>query len=148
MIKDVIIRHPKEKKSKCSLEPLRDRADLCFHLASPGFSFDATGYLLLSIDAPEISAADSGHPLLLLDSTWRLLPRLEEKVSGTPLRRSLPHTVRTAYPRVSKTHPDPSAGLASVEALYTARLLLGRPLKGLLDHYYWKDDFLQQFPLL
>ena len=142
---DVIIRHPKERLSKCSLEPLRGRPDILFHTARPGFSFDATGYVLLRIDAPVISAADAALPLLLLDSTWRLLPVLEKAVQGDPVFRSLPGGLVTAYPRASKITPDPARGLASVEALYAARRLQGRSVEGLLDHYHWKDAFLAQF---
>ena len=142
---DVVIRHPKEKKSKCSLQPLVGRNDIRFLLASPGFRFDATGYLLLRIDAPPISPRDACLPLLLLDSTWRLLPQLEATLCGDPVPRSLPPSIRTAYPRVSKIRPDPVRGLASVEALYAARLLAGRPVDGLLDHYHWRDAFLCQF---
>jgi pre-rRNA-processing protein TSR3 len=142
---DVVIRHPRERLSKCSLEPLRGRPDITFLTARPDFRFDATGYILLRIDAPVLSTADAHLPLLLLDSTWRLLPKLEARLYGDPVPRSLPPTLRTAYPRVSKTTPDPARGLASVEALYAARLLQGRPVEGLLDAYRWRDAFLAQF---
>jgi len=56
--------------------------------------------------------------------------------------RSL-HGFRTAYPRVSKHGTDPENGLASVEALFVAHHLLGRPTDGLLDHYRWAEEFLQ-----
>jgi pre-rRNA-processing protein TSR3 len=49
---------------------------------------------------------------------------------------------RTAYPRVSKTFPDPAHGLATVEALFLAHHILGRPTAGLLDHYRWAAEFL------
>jgi pre-rRNA-processing protein TSR3 len=55
--------------------------------------------------------------------------------------RSL-HGWQTAYPRVSKQGTDPDNGLASVEALYAALHILGRPTAGLLDHYRWGDEFL------
>jgi pre-rRNA-processing protein TSR3 len=146
-LRDVIIRHPRERKSKCSLEPLRHRPDLRFFTARPGFTFDASGMVLLTLDAPTISAADHHLPLLILDSTWRLLPTLMAAVYGEPVLRSLPPTLKTAYPRVSKTYSDPTRGLASVEALYAARWLQGRPVDGLLDDYRWRDAFLAQFPL-
>ena len=144
---DVIIRHSKERKSKCSLQPLVGRDDLLFLTAQPGFQFDATGFVLLRVGAPVLSPDDEVFPLLILDSTWRLLPQLEASVTGTPVCRSLPESLKTAYPRVSKTHLDPARGLASVEALYTARQMQGRPVEGLLDHYHWRDDFLSQFQL-
>jgi len=144
-LRDVVIRHPKERKSKCSLEPLRKRSDILFETARPGFMFDATGYILLRVDAPVLSSTDGNLPLLLLDSTWRLLPRVEACVTGSPVLRSLPRSIVTAYPRVSKTSTDPACGLASVEALYAARRLQGRPVDGLLDQYFWKGAFLAQF---
>ncbi|MDP0498226.1 MAG: hypothetical protein Q7Q73_18690 [Verrucomicrobiota bacterium JB024] len=173
MIPTVVIRHPKERLSKCSLEPLRGRPDVVFFKATPTLRFDATGFILLHTEGDLLSPADAvlsddekkqaaaraatacsqgplpgcfaeagSRPFLLLDSTWRLLPQLEACLSGAPLRRRLPDGVRTAYPRVSKLSEDPSGGLASVEALYLARRLMGDDDPTLLDAYYWKDAFL------
>lgn len=138
---DVIIRHPKERRSKCSLTPLEGRKDLSFYKAREGWEFDATGYTVLGLGAPLLSPSDAGRPLLLLDSTWRLLPQLEAGLVGEGVRRSLP-AVQTAYPRVSKIAEDPMGGLASVEALYLARLLLGERDDELLQDYYWRDGFI------
>jgi len=57
-------------------------------------------------------------------------------------QRSLPSYLRTAYPRRQTGCPNPNTGLASVEALYAAFLILGRPTTTILDHYYWKNTFL------
>lgn len=143
-IPTTVIRHPKERISKCSLRFLHDRPEMTFLRARPGFLFDATGFLLLAVDAPPLSPADRGHPLLLLDSTWRWLPQLLACLHGTPIPRSIPGDLRTAYPRVSKVFDDPTAGLASIEALYVARRLLGDDDPGLLDGYHWKVQFLAQ----
>jgi pre-rRNA-processing protein TSR3 len=43
---------------------------------------------------------------------------------------------------VSKRGTDSDNGLASIEALFVAYRVLGRPTAGLLDHYYWADEFL------
>lgn len=137
-----IIRHWKERRSKCSLTPLEGRGDLVFHRARAGWTFEAGGFTVLGLDAPLLTEADAGRPLLLLDCTWRLLPDLEACLVGEPVRRTLP-AVQTAYPRVSKLKPDPLGGLASVEALYLARLLLGDGDAGLLEAYHWRDDFLK-----
>lgn len=136
-----IIRHPKERRSKCSLTPLEGRKDLEFHKARAGWSFDMTGYTVLALGAPELSAEDAGRPLLLLDSTWRLLPQLEACLVGEGIKRTLP-CVATAYPRISKIAEDPHGGLASVEALYLAKLLLGERDDSLLAAYYWREDFM------
>lgn len=101
-----------------------------------------TGFTVLALGAPELSARDAGRPLLLLDSTWRLLPQLEACLRGTGVRRTLP-AVTTAYPRVSKIAEDPHGGLASLEALYLAKLLLGERDDSLLAAYYWRETFMQ-----
>ncbi len=145
MIPVTVIRHPKERIKKCSLAHLHARSDFRFLEARPGFAFDATGFILLSLDAPLLSAADREYPLLVLDSTWRLLPNLVGCLTGEPLRRSLPRTIATAYPRSSKLVVDPERGLASVEAVYVARRILGDDDRSLLNGYRWSDAFLRQF---
>lgn len=116
---------------------------MTFLRGNPGTIFDATGFILLAVDAPPLSISDQGSPLLLLDSTWRWLPQLDACVTGDPIKRSIPGGLRTAYPRVSKVFDDPAGGLASIEALYVARKLLGDDDPLLLHGYHWKDEFLQ-----
>ena len=53
------------------------------------------------------------------------------------------HGYQTAYPRRSKRGTDPENGLASIEALFVAYYLLGRPTDELLQHYRWAEDFLR-----
>ena len=142
MVPISVIRHPKERRSKCSLTPLEGRADIDFFRARPNWSFDMTGFTVLALGAPELSPEDAGRPLLLLDSTWRLLPQIEACLYGQGVRRTLP-AVSTAYPRISKIAEDPMGGLASVEALFLAKLLLGERDDALLADYYWRDVFLE-----
>ena len=142
MIPITVIRHPKERRSKCSLTPLEAREDIEFFRARRGFIFDMTGFTILGLDAPELSEADAGRPLLLLDSTWRLLPEIEACLVGEGVRRTLP-AVATAYPRISKITEDPMGALASVEALYLAKLMLGERDDGLLADYYWREEFIE-----
>lgn len=144
-IPTTVIRHHKERIAKCSLRFLHGRPEMTFLRHREGFTFDATGFTLLAVDAPPLSPADAGRPLLLLDSTWRWLPQLFACLRGTPVQRSIPGDLRTAYPRTSKVFEDPHAGLASVEALYAARALLGDDDPSLLDGYHWKDEFLAGF---
>ena len=86
-----VIRHQKERLSKCSLIALETRDDITFYKAKQGWSFDVTGFTVLSLDAPELSGADAGRPLLLLDSTWRLLPQLQACLCGSAESRTLPN---------------------------------------------------------
>ena len=70
---------------------------------------------------------------------------LLQTVDGDPELRRLP-PLSTAYPRRSRTFADPDGGLASVEALYAALAILGRPRPELLADYRWAADFLRQNP--
>ena len=144
-IATTVIRHHKEKIRKCSLRTLHGRPEMTFLRQRPGFLFDATGFTLLAVDAPPLTAVDAGRPLLLLDSTWRWLPQLLACLCGEPVPRSIPGGLRTAYPRTSKVFDDPDAGLASVEALYVARAILGDDDPSLLDGYHWQAAFLEHF---
>ena len=137
-----IISHPKERRSKCRLTPLEGRADISYYKARDGWSFDVTGFTVLTLGAKELSANDAGRPLLLLDSTWRLLPQLEACLHGEGVRRTLPPVV-TAYPRVIKIVEDPLGGFASVEALYFAKPLLGERDDSLLSAYHWRETFIE-----
>ena len=147
-VETIVIRHPRELLSKCSLTPVEGREDtalwLRFLTAHQDLHFEAEGFTELAVDAPSLSVSDRHRPLLLLDSTWRLLPKVRSKVFGNTMRRSIPETWSTAYPRVSRDGSDPIGGLASIEALFVAQALLGNVMPSLLDGYYWKDRFLQK----
>jgi pre-rRNA-processing protein TSR3 len=141
-----ILRHQRENLKKCSLRGLEKRADCRFFTYPTSVLPDTAGYLLLAVEAPPLLPSDSGQGLFLLDATWRyaakMLQFVESKVAIE--RRSIPKGFRTAYPRCQNDCPNPDEGLASVEALYVAYLVLGRNPEGLLDGYYWKDQFLEK----
>ncbi|MFO0427403.1 MAG: hypothetical protein ACK526_12630 [Planctomyces sp.] len=137
----VIVVHPRERRSKCSVEPLRGRDGFCFVTFPRPVTVDLSGYIQLGIGGPTLSERDADHGLLLLDGTWKLAARMAPFYSQVPVR-TLP-AVATAYPRRSQTYDDPSGGLATIEALYAALRILRRPVHGLLDHYHWKQKFLE-----
>ncbi len=143
----LILRDPRESERKCSLTPLRGRPGLRFEKYHPDRRLDAGRRVLLHVEGEELSAADADLGLLLVDCAWRRVDRLLANVDGDLVRRRLP-VLRTAYPRVSKTFVDPAPGLASVEALYAAFALTGRPTEGLLDGYRWAREFLRANPAL
>lgn len=137
----IIVRHTKENPKKCSVIPLKGRADVIFYNYPLRELPSLTGYVRLAADGPALGPADADAGILLLDGSWRAadsMTRTFEHVEP----RSLAGYV-TAYPRVSKLGTDPSNGLASIEALYIALRILGRPTEGLLDHYHWRDEFLR-----
>ena len=137
----VIVRHTKENPRKCSVLPLRARPDLVFLNYPVKVRPSLEGYVRLAADGPELTAADAGRGLLLLDGSWRWAAAMTRDFADVE-PRSL-HGYWTAYPRVSKLGTDPAHGLASVEALFVAYHILGRPTEGLLDHYYWRAEFLR-----
>jgi rRNA small subunit aminocarboxypropyltransferase len=137
----VIIVHPKENRAKCSLEPLRGRADTRFFSYSPNRPINLPNYVRLDVDGPKLTSEDSGMGILLIDGAWRHAAKMQRHFSMIP-PRSLTG-FHTAYPRVSKLFQDPSEGLASIEALFIAYRILGRSTDGLLDQYYWRESFLR-----
>jgi pre-rRNA-processing protein TSR3 len=137
----VIVRHPKENPRKCSVLPLRGRPEILFLDYPVRERPDLAGYVRLAADGPELSVADAGCGILLLDGSWRWAGAMTRAFEDVP-PRSL-RGFRTAYPRVSKLGTDPDNGLASAEALFLAYHLLGRPTDGLLKHYHWAEEFLR-----
>lgn len=141
----VIWRHRRENLRKCSLRGLEGREDICFYTYPKERLPDLSGYILLAIDAPPLTEEDSGRGLFLLDATWRYAETMMKQVDSASLmeKRSIPSHFRTAYPRRQEDCFDPERGLASVEALYIAYYLMGRDAAGLLEHYHWKERFLE-----
>ncbi|MFT5081409.1 MAG: pre-rRNA-processing protein TSR3 [Bacteroidia bacterium] len=139
----LILRDPRESKKKCSLTPLAGRDGVEFRVYHPDRRVNAEGRILLDPDGEPFTEADRGKPLFLIDCSWRRVPSLSRTVDGEVLRRRLPDLV-TAYPRKSNFFEDPVRGLASIEALFAASLLLGCPNLELLSEYRWRDEFLEQ----
>ena len=140
----LISRHRKEKLKKCSLRGLESRDDFRFFTYPRRALPELTGYCMLTLDAPPLSVEDKDFGLFLVDGTWRLAEKMVRSIPkpNTLVHRSLPSHFRTAYPRIQTGCSDPDSGLASIEALYLAFLLTGRCTEGLLDNYYWRDDFI------
>jgi pre-rRNA-processing protein TSR3 len=143
----LILRDPRESARKCSLTPLRGVPGVRFVAYRKGLELAAPGRVLLHPGGDPIGPEDHGRPLLVVDCAWRHLDELLCCVRGEPVRRALPE-LRTAYPRRSRLFPDPASGLASIEALYAALALLGRPRPELLAGYHWGSEFLAANPEL
>jgi len=139
----LILRDPRESKKKCSLTPLAGKPGVRFVTYNRERRLEAGGRILLDPEGEPFSASDQGLPLFLIDCAWRRVPSLRAQVDGQLLRRRLPE-LTTAYPRVSRVFNDPSVGLASIEALFVASVLIGAPRLDLLAAYRWRDEFLEQ----
>jgi len=143
----LILRDPRESPKKCSLTPLRGRPGVRFVNWKLVLALPTAGRFLLHHEGEELSPADAELGILLVDSSWRRLPQMLRALDGDPPRRCLPQ-LATAYPRKSSNFDDPEVGLASIEALFAATCLLGRPQPDLLDGYRWRDEFLAANPQL
>jgi pre-rRNA-processing protein TSR3 len=140
----IVIRHRLENLKKCSLRGLEKRSDFIF-VTYPYQSLpELDGYIILALDAPPLTEADRGLGFLVVDATWRYAEKMMQPLMDLPhcIYRSLPGHYRTAYPRRQTACSDPERGLASIEAVYLSYKLMGRDTTGLLDNYYWKDQFL------
>lgn len=142
----VVLRHRRENLKKCSLRGLETRNDFTFITYPTGTLPHLKGYVMLALDGPPLSKEDSGYGLFVLDATWRYAATMAQfvaKHADIP-HRSIPAGFQTAYPRRQEDCPDPNSGLASIEAIYIAYCLLGRPPTDLLNNYYWRDEFLSK----
>ena len=141
-----ILRHQRENLKKCSLKGLEKRGDCQFFIYPKSILPNISNYILLAIDAPDLTSKDEDKGIFLLDSSWRYAEKMLKFVDSQTIieKRSLPKYYRTAYPRRQNDCPDPEIGLASIEALYIAYVILGRNTNGLLDNYHWKNLFLEK----
>jgi pre-rRNA-processing protein TSR3 len=137
----VIVRHAKERTVKCTVWPLRHRPDVLLVPYPVRERPPLEGYVRLAAEGPPLSAADGDAGLLLLDGSWRYADAMTRDFLDVP-PRSLSGW-KTAYPRVSRWYDDPDNGLSSVEALFVAYHLLGRPTAGLFDVYRWGEEFIR-----
>ena len=138
----IIILHTSEVRKKCSLAPIRDYPGLTF--------YDETNYivpetsLLLHPDGPPLMDTDRDRPVILIDAIWKNYNKIYKgdlKLNSLETR-SIKGFV-TAYPRKGRKRPHPSNYLASIEVIFCCGVILNRPgYLGVLDHYYFKDEFL------
>ena len=138
---------PREPAKKCSLTPLRGMEGVRFVPIRGERRVDAGRRIWLHPEGEELRHEDRGLGLLIVDCTWKRLAKLSKRIDGDLLPRRLPRLV-TAYPRRSKLTPDPEHGLASVEALYAALVLLDAPRPAILAQYRWAEQFLAANPCL
>lgn len=137
----IIVVHPKERRSKCTVEPLRADERFRFWKFPSRGPESLAGYVRIGLGGPQLTAEQRDSGLLFLDGTWRLAERMEPDFRELPVYSLGPW--ETAYPRTSKLFEDPAAGLATIEAIFAAYVQTGRDTDGLLDDYRWSDEFLR-----
>jgi pre-rRNA-processing protein TSR3 len=139
----VILRHRRENLKKCSLRGLESKDHFLFFTYPKNSLPNLDGYIQLELNALPLSKKDSVYGVFLIDGTWSLAKTMSKSVKQQLIKRSLPSELKTAYPRRQTECDDPERGLASIEALYATYIILGKDTTGLLDNYYWKDNFLK-----
>lgn len=141
-----------ENPRKCTIQPLRGRADFTFRYFSGNNAIEPfKAACLLHIDGECLSKIPRGSlpSLSLIDCTWKKVPGVLQR-----LQKPLPRLVRmpdgfvTAYARKNKQGLDPDGGLATIEALFIAAAFMGTWDPTLLDTYYFKNEFLELNDLL
>jgi pre-rRNA-processing protein TSR3 len=145
----IILRHRKENLKKCSLKGLESLQHLRFYSYPQHMPQDLKEYVMIHLgdaSTPQLSKADIHYGLFFLDSTWNYEKKMHDRLNQehTLIYRSLPACFVTAYPRQQTGCLDPQRGLATVEALYIAYTILGLKTEGLLDNYYFRDEFLEK----
>ncbi len=140
--KTIIVYHRAEKRSKCSVEPLRQTGEYIFWRYPKRGTESLDGYVRLGIGGEQLSPNDHDRGLVLLDGSWRWAEKMEKSYSGLPVRSLGPW--QTAYPRHSRVFEDPAEGLATIEALYAALCQMGRREDDLLVSYHWGNEFLER----
>jgi pre-rRNA-processing protein TSR3 len=138
----IIVVHRAEKRSKCSVEPLRKTGEFIFWRYPKRGVEPLQEYVRLGLGGPQLSSEDRERGLLLLDGSWRWAAKMEKSYTDVPVRSLGPW--QTAYPRQSRVFEDPAEGLATIEALYAALCQMGRRSDGLLVSYHWGEAFLQK----
>lgn len=142
----LVIRHRRENLKKCSLRGLEGRQDFIFTRYPEPILPALDSYVVLALDAPPLTKADASLGLVILDGTWRYTERMYDNIAAlhNMAKRSLPLCLTTAYPRRQDDCQDPERGLASLEAIYAAYVILGRDTTGILNFYHWKEEFLRR----
>jgi len=150
----LVVRDPRESRAKCSLTPLRGgvvpglpaplepASEVRFVDYHPDRRVQVGERTLLHPEGELLTPADAGRGLLLVDCSWRRVDGVLRTIEGELVPRRLP-SLSTAYPRRSKTFPDPGRGLASIEALFAASVILGEPREAWLAGYRWRAEFLR-----
>ena len=138
----IIVVHPKERRKKCTAEPLRGQTGFVFWKFPKVSADPLEDYVRLGFGGPLLSSDDAERGLLILDGTWRWTEVMQRSFNRLPVR-SLP-AWKTAFPRISRTFEDPQGGLATIEAIFAAYRILGRETGSLLADYVWADEFLER----
>ena len=147
---EIVLDHG-ETANKCTITPLRDRADFRFvSVFGEGPLGPLSAALLLHHDGKSIVDIPRPRPIATLasvDCVWRRLPKILPRLrwaEAPAVLAKIPDGFVTAYPRTGRPSTDPAGGLATVEAIFIAAALLGNWDPSLLSRYYFGRVFVQR----
>ena len=144
---EIIVDH-NETKKQCTILPLSDRPDFLIRRYKPNKPLSPLNAdVLLHPEGTPLNLIPNQNTktLAALDCIWRRLEAITNSLKPSlPTLVSIPEGFVTAYPRKSRDGSDPTAGLATIEALFIAAAFLGQWDQTLLDKYYFKDSFLEK----
>lgn len=144
----IIISRDKRIEKKCTLYPLRGRSDFSFRTRLNPGEFSKNSILLFPDGEPLTSelvneiknqVVESSHlEIVLIDSRWKKTKGVLDLLP--PIRKVSLNGYTTGAVR---RDPPPQGGLASVEALYLASQIFGKPDLTLFENYHFKERFFQ-----
>lgn len=150
MIYEIVLDHG-ETANKCTVTPLRDRADFrFFSVFGQGPIGPLSASVLLHPDGQCLSQLVWREPpttIASVDCVWRRLPKILPRLSWVGQKAVLakiPEGFLTAYPRKGLPAADPDGGLATIEALFVAAALMGHWDITLLSRYYFGRAFVER----
>jgi pre-rRNA-processing protein TSR3 len=142
-----VLMDKRENPRKCTIHPIKDRADFYVRYFSKNRPIAAFGAdCLLHVDGEDLSEIDTSglKSLGLIDCTWKkVAPTMQRVAQPLPKLVRIPEGFVTAYPRRNAEGKDPDEGLATIEALFIAAAFLGFWDETLLEKYYFGSEFIK-----
>jgi pre-rRNA-processing protein TSR3 len=138
-----------ETPNKCTIAPLSYRRDFkLIRVKGEGLLGPLSSAVLLHHQGECLTQLRQTlgpvEGIASIDCIWRRLGTLLRRVHRPmPVLARIPEGFETAYPRTSKLKLDPTGGLATIEAIFTARALLGHWDVTLLSEYYFGRRFVE-----
>ena len=138
-----------ETANKCTIAPLSYRSDFhLFRVKGAGAFGPFRSSILLHHEGECLTRIRKSfgevQGIASIDCVWRRLDVLISRVAGKlPTLARIPDGFVTAYPRHSARNTDPTAGLATIEAIFVASAMLGNWDATLFSEYYFGRKFLE-----
>jgi DTW domain-containing protein YfiP len=144
----IIISRDKKVEKKCTLYPLRGRSDFSFRTRKEPGEFSSKAILLFpngeTLTPEHVSEIKNQDPekskleIVLIDSRWK---KTKGVLDLLPLLRKV--SLEGYNTGAIRRDPPPQGGLASVEALYLASQIFGKPDLSLLENYHFRRRFFE-----